>query len=167
MRHMVNNEKGLTLVELLATLVILVFVGLIAYSVLFTGFRTYDRVKVETELRDEADLIMSQLIGELFVLKESQIESKVFGPNDYYFIVEDDLGDKKDYGFKNGKLVVAGEENTSVLNSGLVTLDQSNTKIEQVKTGQYRIVLSLKSTQNDQSLTTISEISTIRDNTGE
>ena len=35
-----TNERGLTLVEVLAVFVITVIIGLIAYSVLFSGFRT-------------------------------------------------------------------------------------------------------------------------------
>lgn len=159
-----TNERGLTLVEVLAVFVITVIIGLIAYSVLFSGFRTYERVNIEASLRDEADLIMSELIGEIFYLKESEIANKRFpepGTKNYYF----ELNDGKRTGFIDGKLVIEDEEKSNVLNSGFIRLDQNNTKIEEVDpdTGQYRIVLTLVHGENEQTLTTESEIVTIYD----
>lgn len=160
MRRM--NEKGLTLVELLAVLVIVVIIGGIAYSVLLTGFKTYDRVKVESNLRDEADLIMAEIIKDVFVLKESEIEHKRFpdASNNYY--LETDDGNK--YGFIDGKLFLV-EEQKNVLQSELIKLS-NDTKIEEIDKGQYRITLSLEWTENGQKLTMVSEIGTIKDSGG-
>lgn len=69
----VNNNKGITLVELLATLVIVSIIGTLTYSVLFQGYSNYQRIQVESELRDEADLIMSSFIKEVFLLKNSEV----------------------------------------------------------------------------------------------
>lgn len=68
------NEKGVTLVELLATLILISIVSALAYSIFFQGYGNYQRIKVETELRDEADLIMASFVKDLFVLKESEIK---------------------------------------------------------------------------------------------
>lgn len=155
------NERGLTLVEVLAVFVITAIIGLVAYSVLFSGFRTYDRVKVEASLRDEADLIMSELISEMFVLKESEIDEKHFpesGTKNYYI----QTVDGKKTGFIDNKLVIKDEVKTHVLHNNLIKLG-NETKIEEIEPGQYHIVISLVSMENSQTLTTESEIGIIKD----
>lgn len=71
-----NKEKGITVVELLAAITITSIIGIVAYSVLFSGFSTYDRVKAEAELRDEADLIITSFINEMFTLKSDEIDNE-------------------------------------------------------------------------------------------
>lgn len=67
------NEKGVTLVELLATVILISIVSALAYSIFFQGFNNQQRIKIETELRDEADLIMASFVRDLFILKQSEI----------------------------------------------------------------------------------------------
>lgn len=69
-----TNQRGITLVELIATLAIVGMVGTLAYAVLFQGYANYERVQAETKLRDEADLIMANFVRELFVLKSDELE---------------------------------------------------------------------------------------------
>lgn len=164
MRRMKMDERGLTLVEVLATFVIMAIVGFVAYSVLYSGFRTYDRVKIEAGLRDEADLIMSELVSEMFVIKESEIAQKRLpepGTRNYYI----EKKDGKRTGFIDGKLWIDGDVKTNVLNSGLIEIEPNQTKIEELgpDSGQYQIVLTLKSSEDKQTLTTESVISTIND----
>lgn len=159
MRHM-RNEQGLSLVELLATFVIMGMIGLLAYGVMFNGFKTYERVKIEANLRDEADLIMAELISEIFLLKESEIAKKQLpelNTSNYYIETEDG----KKYGFINGNLVLDGVKQ-NVLNNNLISLT-NNTKITEVEDGQYRIIISLMWVDNGQTLETESEIGTIKD----
>lgn len=68
----IKNENGLTLVEVLATLVIMSIIGALAYTILFQGYNNYNRVKIETELRDEADLIMANYISDFYVMKKTE-----------------------------------------------------------------------------------------------
>lgn len=74
MKKLINNEKGLTLVELLATIVLMSIVGTLAYALLSQGYSNYQRVNAESELRDEADIIMSTLIKDLFSAKSSEVQ---------------------------------------------------------------------------------------------
>ncbi|WP_185960033.1 PulJ/GspJ family protein [Planococcus soli] len=74
MKSKLSNEKGITLVELLATIVLVSIIAALSYTVLFQGYSNYQRIKVETELRDEADLIMASLISDLFVAKRSELQ---------------------------------------------------------------------------------------------
>ncbi|MEK6267720.1 MAG: prepilin-type N-terminal cleavage/methylation domain-containing protein [Planococcus sp. (in: firmicutes)] len=43
------NQQGVTLVELLATILILSIVSALSYTVLNQGYSNYQRIKVETE----------------------------------------------------------------------------------------------------------------------
>lgn len=65
----------MTLLELLATLVLVSIIGTLSYSILFQGYSNYQRIQAESELRDEADLIMSSLIKDLFSAKKSEIST--------------------------------------------------------------------------------------------
>lgn len=68
----IKSESGVTLVEVLATLVIMSIIGTLAYSLLFQGYDNYNRVKIETELRDEADIIMANYISDFYVMKKTE-----------------------------------------------------------------------------------------------
>ena len=68
------NNQGVTLVELLATIIIVSIVATLTYTILFQGYSNYQRVKVEAELRDEADLIMASLVKDIFTLKKSEVQ---------------------------------------------------------------------------------------------
>lgn len=71
--NLVKSQQGITLVELLATLVLVSIIGALTYSVLFQGYANYQRIQAETELRDEADLIMANMIRDMFSAKKSEI----------------------------------------------------------------------------------------------
>ncbi len=118
MNRIIKNNKGVTLVELLATLVIISIIGALTYSVLFQGFSNYQRIQVESQLRDEADLIMANIVKDLFVLKKSQISLKnqcTAGVNKSLIEVKKvkaSTGTTETYktGFENGKVFVKGNE---------------------------------------------------------
>lgn len=68
------NEEGLTLVEALAVVVISSIIIIFTGSLIVQSMKNQERISVEVQLRDEADIIMSKLIKDLFTLKESEIE---------------------------------------------------------------------------------------------
>lgn len=59
------NEKGMTLIELLAALLIFGMVASILYSFMLMGVSMYKRVTVETQMRNQGDALYSQIISEL------------------------------------------------------------------------------------------------------
>ncbi|MCP8968493.1 PulJ/GspJ family protein [Ectobacillus ponti] len=61
-----RNERGVTLVEVLAALVLTVVISGILYSVFAAGLRTYNKIQTEGQLRDEADYMVARLMGELY-----------------------------------------------------------------------------------------------------
>lgn len=59
------NERGMTLIELLAALFIFGMVASILYSFMLMGVSMYKRVTVETQMRNQGDALYSQIISEL------------------------------------------------------------------------------------------------------
>ncbi|WNR42374.1 PulJ/GspJ family protein [Paenibacillus roseipurpureus] len=62
---MERNEKGMTLIEILAALLIFGMVASILYSFMLMGVSMYKRVTMETQMRNQGDGIYSQIISEL------------------------------------------------------------------------------------------------------
>ncbi|OCT14253.1 hypothetical protein A8709_25825 [Paenibacillus pectinilyticus] len=70
-----KNEEGLSLVELIAALTILSLVMGTIYGVITFGFTSYNKVNVENALRDEADIVMSSIMTELYTVGPTTIET--------------------------------------------------------------------------------------------
>lgn len=157
------DEKGITLPEVLASIVIAAIVGTLAYGVLFSGIKANERVKAEAQLRDDADLIMAWFIQDLYTLRLSEINRVHFpeeaNPTNYY--IETSLGQK--IGFINGKVqrlngeVISISEDTSLEGSTM----------EQIEEGLYKIKLVLTKEKGGETLEVSSEISVFRDITKE
>jgi prepilin-type N-terminal cleavage/methylation domain-containing protein len=60
-----KDEQGLTLIEVLAALMITGMVASILYSFLLMGITMYKKVSVETQLRNQANVMFSRLVNEL------------------------------------------------------------------------------------------------------
>lgn len=61
-----KSEHGFTLIEMIAALTLFsMIVGIISMVTMF-GFRSYHKITIENALRDEADIIMSTIINELY-----------------------------------------------------------------------------------------------------
>lgn len=68
-----HSEKGITLIELLAAIVITVIVLTLTFSIIMKAIESNRNVKLETTLRDEADIIMSKFIATLYSSKQQDI----------------------------------------------------------------------------------------------
>ncbi|KZZ86116.1 PilW family protein [Bacillus sp. SJS] len=66
-----NNDRGMTLIEVLAVLVISGIVITVFYNVFIMGIKTYEKTSVEVQLRDEADYVLSDLLD---VVNQSKID---------------------------------------------------------------------------------------------
>ncbi|UOY92618.1 prepilin-type N-terminal cleavage/methylation domain-containing protein [Ectobacillus sp. JY-23] len=62
----VSNERGVTLVELMATITIISIIGGSMYGLLGLGLRTYESINIEARLRDEADYVVTMIMNELY-----------------------------------------------------------------------------------------------------
>lgn len=74
MNNRLLNEKGLTLVEILAVVAISSIIMALATSLIVQSMKNQERITAEAQLRDEADIIMSMLMKDFFSLKETEIE---------------------------------------------------------------------------------------------
>ncbi|MGE7092978.1 type II secretion system protein [Lysinibacillus sp. NPDC048646] len=88
MNKYIKNKNGLTLVELLATIVILAIVSTLVFSILMKTIETNHNIQQETILRDEADLIISKFIKTLYSTNQNQIVRNI---NNQYIEVTNDL----------------------------------------------------------------------------
>lgn len=70
-----KEEKGLSLVELIAVLTILSMVMGTIYAVISYGFTAYNKITVENSLRDEADTVMSAIMTEMYTVGPTTITS--------------------------------------------------------------------------------------------
>ncbi|WP_409289556.1 PilW family protein [Peribacillus sp. SCS-37] len=66
MNKPVLNEKGVTLIELLLTVVISAIAAGLIYSVFLTGIKLYQKTQVESGLRDNADYIATMILNEMY-----------------------------------------------------------------------------------------------------
>lgn len=170
----IKNERGMTLVEVLAVLVIGAIFLIIITQILFFGIRAYENTKVEADLRDEADIIMANLIREIYVLKTSEIKHHYLpkeGTNNYYI----ELVDGEKIGFINGNVHV--KEQVLPLNDHIQLVFEGGgkeaigenevTMIEQKDKGYYLVQLKLQEEHSGQSIELQSEIAIIQDDKDE
>ena len=82
MSRLKSSEKGLTLVELLATIVIATIISLFLFNIISSAMENNRVIQQENMLRDEADLIISKMIKALYstnqnaIIHNSSVDSK-------------------------------------------------------------------------------------------
>lgn len=87
MNNNLRNEHGLTLVELLAVLVLMSFISIFAITLIVQSMETTDEIRVESSLRDEADIIVSKFIKAIYETNAAHIIQNVTNQNDSYLNV--------------------------------------------------------------------------------
>lgn len=159
-----NNQKGLTIVELLAAIVIISFVSIFATSILMNSLKTYANINSDTFLRDEADLIMANLIKELYTSKDSEINFIEDVTNNNYYITPKDSTTPKT-GFKDNQILING--NVLPVNDSQINIIWADTNIELFeganRNQSYNITLTLKTKNKNNKKTFKSEVRTIND----
>ncbi|MCM3316879.1 prepilin-type N-terminal cleavage/methylation domain-containing protein [Rummeliibacillus stabekisii] len=91
MNKILNNNKGITLLEVLATLVITSIIGIITMNVFIKGSESAKNINIDSQLRDEADLIMSKFIKTIYTTNQNTIVHRNFEGNNSYIEVTSDL----------------------------------------------------------------------------
>ncbi|WHY84888.1 prepilin-type N-terminal cleavage/methylation domain-containing protein [Neobacillus novalis] len=66
MMKLISSNRGMTLVEVLATLVIMSILSGIIYSVFVTGLKLYQKIGIEGHLRDDADYVATMILNEMY-----------------------------------------------------------------------------------------------------
>lgn len=70
---MVRNQRGLTLIELLATLSILSFIGVIIWNVFFQGYHYSQKAINKNMLQQEANIVITRLTKIHQISKEYEL----------------------------------------------------------------------------------------------
>jgi prepilin-type N-terminal cleavage/methylation domain-containing protein len=158
-----KKNNGITLVELLAALSLVSVIGLIAYSVLFGGLTTYDRVIAKNELRDEGNYMMTSLFNQFYKLKTSDIKEKHLpdsGTSNYYLVKTDG----KNIGIVNSKIIINNYPLSSTNDKVILTNDS---KITELSPDLFEIKLALKYVNSNEKLELSSTLSILNDTRGE
>ncbi|MEK5257159.1 type II secretion system protein J [Paenibacillus sp. RS8] len=74
-------QQGFTLIEMIAAITLFAMVAGMLSMVMMFGFRSYHKITIENSLREEADLIMSSIINELYVFGPTRVENTTDGLN--------------------------------------------------------------------------------------
>lgn len=70
-----ERENAFTLIELIAAISLFAIVAGIIGSVTMFGFQSYHKITIENNLRDEADLVMSSIITQLYTYGPEEIQN--------------------------------------------------------------------------------------------
>lgn len=162
-----NNQKGLTLIELLAAIIIFSVIAIFATSILLNSIKTYAKINSDTILRDEADIIMANLIKGIYTSKDSEIIFIEDTSNNNYFLKQNTPvnGSALETGFKDSKIWIKGEILT-LNNSQLeVIWGESNINIFEGanRDRSYHITLTLHNKSKNVKKTFRSEVRSIND----
>ena len=166
MNKILRNKKGLTLIELLSAVTLTSLIFIFAGSFLVKGINHYNNISNEIALRDEADIIMSNLVRTLYTTKESTILLREFpkkNTNDYYLEMKPG-GVASRIGFVNQTLRI----NHSVINIANPKIEISrDSKIEKVVSKKdipiYRVTLVLSIVDKNKQMIFVNDIRTIYD----
>ncbi len=141
MLNKLRNQKGLTLIESLLSLVLFSIIGTVIYFVLLSGLNTEKKIYNETLIRDEADLVMSQIIDVLYTAPVSKVKDDSTGTQSL-LVYEINNTTSKTVGFINHVPVINGQSISSS------DYDFKNSTI--VKVGKsVKITLNVKSNKNE------------------
>lgn len=161
------NEKGLTLVELLAVIVLTAITSILLFSVMTKALENTKIISQETQLRDEADIIISKFIKTLYSTRQDHIIRNITDENGSYLEVTNDLSQcgrdefgnlinergcsntLQPIGFKkrDSKVIIhLLNEKYEVVNNGIEILPNSKIKGNPTITYIYEIELNLKVT---------------------
>ncbi|CAN7301727.1 PilW family protein [Rossellomorea sp. LjRoot5] len=68
------DNKGITLIELLVTLTISAILLPVTYGALITGYKVYEKVSIDAQLREDADYVSSMVMKHLYSYPLDSIE---------------------------------------------------------------------------------------------
>lgn len=145
-----NNNKGLTLIEMLATITILFIIGGMVYAMLFQMFSNFNNSENRITARQEANLI----IAHLTTIHEKSKRYELEHDSDHYFITEAftetdsstmKLGHEKyNYDLSVSYLDDDGTEVTKKLSDEPIEIDLTKTKFKSID-----VLLTLSSSNDE------------------
>ncbi|WP_335869175.1 PilW family protein [Bacillus sp. 2205SS5-2] len=70
----ISDPSGVTLIELLVTITIASILLPLTYGTFITGYKIYDKISIEGQLREDADYVSSLIMQEMYALSFDYIE---------------------------------------------------------------------------------------------
>jgi prepilin-type N-terminal cleavage/methylation domain-containing protein len=89
-KRLAPDERGVTLIELLATITISSIMLSVIYGVFITGLNLYNKIAIEGQLRDDADYVVTRVMNKLYSLPFDHIEYCPNSPEGTCIILEND-----------------------------------------------------------------------------
>ncbi|WP_062198947.1 prepilin-type N-terminal cleavage/methylation domain-containing protein [Massilibacterium senegalense] len=138
-----KDEHGFTLIEILASIVILSIIMIIVSSVLTSGLNTYRSTAIQNEIRTEADVVMTTIIKQTYSRNVSNLSI-----SDNKKVVTLNAKNEK-IGIENGTLFVEllNEENKlekTIISSEDYTLEDSTFSVINKKILKIDLVIQSK-----------------------
>lgn len=154
-----RSENGYTLVELIVAISLASLIAGIVFTAITFGINSYQKIQIENELRDEADLLMSTVINELYTFAPVTIK-KIDAGDEQGIELSAGLDPKRIYIKQDsvsstGKLYIDSNEFdirsnivvdvSDITNSSSIALECSSTSVDanECSTGIITIELSL------------------------
>lgn len=91
LNKMLKNSQGVTLLEVLASITLFAIISILVVNVFVKASETANNVQTDTELRDEADLIMSRFIKTIYSTNQNKIVRNIKNGNESYIEITNDL----------------------------------------------------------------------------
>lgn len=149
-----SNNKGFSLIELIVSLAVIMIVGGSIASFLLTGSNSYASVINNTDLQEEAQLVMNQ-ISDIVITAEKAVNFKnadnkleVFNENEKYEIVFKNSEKKLYYNKfdrKTGTVKFIPESENVLMAENVSFFEADSTKVESTNKLIVRIVFENKS----------------------
>lgn len=70
-----RGELGITLIELVVAITLFAMIAGVISGLTMFGMRSYHKIMIENSLRDEADIVMSSIISELYTFAPDSVKS--------------------------------------------------------------------------------------------
>ncbi|MBS4173715.1 prepilin-type N-terminal cleavage/methylation domain-containing protein [Bacillus sp. FJAT-49736] len=132
------DNRGITLIELLVTVAISAIFIPVIYGTFITGYKVYEKISIESQLRDDADYISSMIMNSLYSMPFNEITSCDGSKDDNCFeiknTVETQLKGAGDKGFID---VERGKKSTEInqLKIQLVPFEKDGITLQGIKIG--------------------------------
>ncbi len=140
MKKRIKNERGLTLVELLLSLSIMLIISAVAYFVFLNGMNSYKKTYTETLIRDEADVIMTQFMNAVYPAKDALLSTD----KNNVIILDKGKQTEQKFGFDGSNAVL----NSTALNNSDFDLSGSVLELD-TTANTIKIKMKIKSTKSD------------------
>ncbi|UZJ80412.1 prepilin-type N-terminal cleavage/methylation domain-containing protein [Fictibacillus sp. KU28468] len=136
----IKNEGGLTLVELLLSLSIMLIISAVAYFIFLNGMNSYKKTYTETLIRDEADVIMTQFMNAVYPAKDALLSTD----KNNVIILDKGKQTEQKFGFDGSNAVL----NSTALNNSDFDLSGSMLELD-TTANTIKIKMKIKSTKSD------------------